>query len=165
MVGNRIRQAREEGGQAVVELAFVLPIVLLILFAIVDFGLALNQQNSDTNIANLAARQVSVLGASSSLPCKGRATAPTTLLAWVQCEVNVTGARPVSSVCVMDSSGGNYAVGDAETVEIKSNFGWLKMLTGSVNDLSSTLNSSATMRVEQAAGSNTFLSPVCPAST
>ncbi len=93
MVSKLIRKARTEDGQAVVELAFVLPIVLLILFAIVDFGLALNQQNSDTDIANLAARQVSVIGSSSSLPCKGAPTAPTTLLAWVRCEATVTGAE------------------------------------------------------------------------
>ena len=36
------------------EFAFVIPLVLMFLFAIIDFGLALNQQNSDTNIANVA---------------------------------------------------------------------------------------------------------------
>ena len=52
-----IRRVRGEHGQAMVELAFVMPILLLLLFGIVDFGLALNQQNQDTNIANIAARR------------------------------------------------------------------------------------------------------------
>lgn len=159
MACKRIRAGRCEDGQAVVELAFVLPIVLLILFAIVDFGLAINQQSSDTNLANLAARQVSVLGANTSLKCNG--VTYTSLQAWTQCEAGVTGVQPISAVCVKDSSGGTYAVGDAATVVVKSQFGWLKLVTGKVGGLGSTISSSATMRVEQSAGSNTFLSPAC----
>ena len=156
MVWTRIRQARGDAGQAVVELAFVLPIVLLFLFGIIDFGLAINQQNSDTNIANLAARQVAVIGTTTTLSCNG--TSYSNLNTWGQCEATATGAQAVSSVCVTDTSGGPYAAGDAATVKVTSNFGWLKLLTGQVSGLSSTISSSATMRVEQAAGSNTFLS-------
>ena len=53
-----------EKGQALVELAFVIPLVLLFLFGIIDFGLALNQQNGETNIANIAVREAAIVGTS-----------------------------------------------------------------------------------------------------
>lgn len=159
---------RREDGQALVELAFVIPLVLLFLFAIIDFGLALNQQSSDTNIANLAARTASLIGGNTTAKCNG--TTETTLGAWVSCEAAANGAPTPSYVCVADTAGTNpsttYADGDPIKVEIKSNFAWLKLLTGQVSSLSSTLGASATMRIEQATGSgaaSTFLTgtPTC----
>jgi len=157
----RIRALTRENGQAIVELAFVLPLVLLFLFGIIDFGLALNADNSDTNMANLAARTASVIGTSTSVPCNG--TAETTLLAWVTCEAAATGAPTPASVCVADTAGSSpsstYAAGDPIKVEVTSNFGWLKLLTGKISNLSSTISSSATMRMEAAptSGTSTFL--------
>jgi Flp pilus assembly protein TadG len=159
----RIRSLRSEGGQAIVELALVLPLVLLFLFGIIDFGLALNMQNSDTNVANMAARTAAVIGSTSSMQCQG--TPEATLQAWAECEATATGGPAVSSVCVADTAGatpiGTYTAGDPITVEVKSNFSWLKLITSKVGNLSSTISASATMRLEQAPGANTFLSPTC----
>jgi Flp pilus assembly protein TadG len=134
-----------------VELAFVIPIVLLFLFGIIDFGLALNAQNSDTNVANLAVRVASVIGTSASEPCNG--TAETTLSAWVTCEAAATGAPAPTSICVADTSGttptSTYTTGDPIEVEVQSNFSWLKLVTSKVAGLSSTIGASATMRLEQ----------------
>lgn len=167
-----VRQAigalRKEDGQALVELAFVLPLVLLFLFAIIDFGLALNQQSSDTNIANLAARTASLIGSSATENCGG--TAEPTLAAWVSCEAAANGAPTPSYVCVADTAGASpstaYAAGDPIKVEIRSNFAWLKLLTGQISSLKSTIGASATMRIEQASSSgtaSTFLTgtPTC----
>ncbi|HTW11809.1 MAG TPA: TadE family protein, partial [Solirubrobacteraceae bacterium] len=65
------RLRNREDGQALVELAFVLPLVVLFLFGIIDFGLAINSYNGDTNLANLGARTVAVLGTSTSVECNG----------------------------------------------------------------------------------------------
>jgi Flp pilus assembly protein TadG len=51
---------REDRGQALVEVALVLPILLLILFGITQFALALNSANDQTHIANEIARYATV---------------------------------------------------------------------------------------------------------
>jgi len=173
MMRNLLRRLRSDGGQAVVELAFVLPLVMLILFGIIDFGLALNNYNADTNLANLAARSASVIGTATYLPCNG--TNETTLKAFVTCEASATGAPTPTYVCFADTAGGTpsatLAVGDSLKIEVQSTFGWLKILTGTNKlNLSSSITASATNRIEQSTGaSNSFFSttagtgtPLCP---
>src|SRR5207245_7628740 len=46
----------DERGQALPEFVLVLPILLLVLFGIVQFGLALNSTNDETHLANEVAR-------------------------------------------------------------------------------------------------------------
>lgn len=50
----------EQNGQALVEMAFVLPLLLLILFGIIEFGRALYITNTLTNAAREGARRASV---------------------------------------------------------------------------------------------------------
>jgi len=156
-LANRFRSDR---GQALVELAFVLPIVLLILFGIIDFGLALNNYNADTNLANLAARSASVMGTTSTISCNG--TNETNLKAFVTCEAAATGAPTPTYVCFADTVSGTntMSVGDSLKVQVQSTFGWLKLITGGDGyvkgiSLNSTIGASATMRVEQAPSSGT----------
>lgn len=164
---------RAQDGQALVELAFVLPLVLLLLFGVIDFGLALHDYNGDTNIANLAARTASVIGNGPNPSCGGNVE--TTLTAYVDCEAAATGAPTPSYVCVADtaqaSPSGTFAVGDPLEVKVSSTFGWAKILTGGDGYIgrlnpTSTLTASATMRVEQAPsapGPSGFLTPLCSA--
>lgn len=153
-----------EQGQALVELAFVIPLVLLFLFGIIDFGLALNQQNSDTNIANIAVREASVIGNATTAMC-GTTTEPN-LNAWAVCEANGSGG-PGLSVCVGDVASSTvpttttYTTGDPIKVEATSSFGWLKLVTGQVSSLNSSISANATMRLEGSlTGTNPFLSSV-----
>ena len=159
----RINRLRGEEGQALVELAFVIPIVLLFLFAIIDFGLALNQQNADTNIANIAVREVAVIGSTNSATCAG--TSYSTLTAWATCESKAIGGPTLTSVCIKDISGNATAWSSADAVEVKvtSSFSWMKLITGQVGNLSSSIGASATMRMEQSGAGNTFLtnSTIC----
>ena len=169
MVGKLIRRCRNEHGQALVELAFVLPLVLLLLFGIFDFGLALNQDNADTNVANLAARAVSVMGTTTSISCNG--ATETTLTAWVDCEAAATGAPTPSYVCVADTAGttpsSTYTTGDPLEVQVSSVFHWLSIISGGdryigpVVSPTSTITASATMRNEQDTGTDSFLTPTC----
>jgi Flp pilus assembly protein TadG len=142
----------------VVELAFVLPIVLLILFGIIDFGLALNNQNADTNLANLAARSASVMPTTpTTLACGG--VAQPTLTAYVTCEAAATGAPVPSKVCFTTGSGlSTLATGDSLTIKVQSTFNWLRLVIGGTGSLTSTISASATMRIEQAPtnGTNNF---------
>jgi Flp pilus assembly protein TadG len=171
MVRNFFGRIRSDSGQAVVELAFVLPIIMLILFGIIDFGLALNNYNADTNLANLAARSASVMGTTSTALCNG--TTETNLTAFVKCEATATGAPQPTYICFGDTAStppsSTLSTGDSLKVEVQSTFAWLKILTGSNKlNLNSAITASATNRIEQAEPSGTtnpFFSttytPVC----
>jgi Flp pilus assembly protein TadG len=56
MLGLRRASEADERGVALVEFALVLPLVLLLLFAMIDFGKAFNYWNDETHLANEAAR-------------------------------------------------------------------------------------------------------------
>jgi hypothetical protein len=166
-VGRRIDRLRGEEGQALVELAFVLPLVLLLLFGIIDFGLALNAQNSDTNLANLAARAISVMGTSTtSQTCNG--TAYSNLLAWTDCVAQQESEAQPKYACLMDASGGSYAAGDPLKIEIQTSFNWFGVIGASggvVGSATSTIGASATMRIEQPMSSSSVTNPFVTGST
>ncbi len=147
------------------EFAFVIPLVLMFLFAIIDFGLALNQQNADTNVANVAVREAAVIGTTTSAMCG--TTTETSLGTWAACESTKMGG-PTVTACVGDiattagPTSTTYTTGDPIEVKITSSFSWLKIITGGVGNLSSSIGSNATMRMEGSlTGTNAFLSPVC----
>ena len=56
-MGNRTLRLRGEAGVAAVEMALVLPILLVILFGIIDFGLALYTKEVLANASREGARQ------------------------------------------------------------------------------------------------------------
>jgi Flp pilus assembly protein TadG len=162
-----IKRLRAENGQAIVELAFVLPIVLLLLFGIIDFGLALNNQNQDTNIANIAVREAAVVGTTTYAMCG--TTTEKSLYAWASCEATTMGAPPITNFCVYDTAstatGTTYTTGDPVEVKVQSSFSWLKIISGNVQNLSSTIGASATMREEgtfTAAATTPFLTNSSP---
>jgi Flp pilus assembly protein TadG len=174
------RKLQDERGQALVELAFVIPLLLLFLFGIIDFGLALNTANTDTNVANYAVREAAVVGTATTASCtpagSSTATTETTLQAWALCEEGASGSG-APTVCVADVQGtsptSTYALGDAVKVEATSVFNWASILANGdsyIGKLSpgTKITSSATMRLEDAVttsttgtGTNPFLSPTC----
>lgn len=60
--GHAGRNTKEESGAALVEFAFILPLLLVLLFGIVEMGLALRDQLTMSNAVTGAARIGSVLG-------------------------------------------------------------------------------------------------------
>src|SRR5258708_19148189 len=78
-----------QDGQAVAELALVLPVLLLVVLAIVDFGRFMNYWNDENHVANLGARAAAV----GSWPaCTGNTSFPPpqlTLEAVINCEVGL----------------------------------------------------------------------------
>jgi len=160
------RKLQDERGQALVELAFVIPLLLLFLFGIIDFGLALNTANNDTNIANYAVREAAVVGTTTSVACTspgtGSTTTATTLSQWAICEAGSSGAG-TPTVCVYDVSGSTtstvYTLGDPIEVKVSSQFNWASVLTNGDSYIgklspSSTISSSATMRLEDSISSS-----------
>jgi hypothetical protein len=75
-------QLVREDGVALVEFAFVLPLLLLLIFGIIDFGKALNFKNDETHLANQAARYAAVNGCTA---CAG-----TKLNTWIASQAGAT---------------------------------------------------------------------------
>ena len=69
------RTGKGEGGQSLVEFTLVLPIFLLVLFAIIDFGMAFNAWITVTNSAREGARLGSVRAPSGDIETRVRDTA------------------------------------------------------------------------------------------
>jgi Flp pilus assembly protein TadG len=149
---------KAEDGQAVVELALALPVLLIVVLGIVDFGRAVNYWNDETHLANLAARYAAV----GTLPTSGTCSGKSTLTAYVECEAEIdspelangsqgsTGTKGKIGVCVSIPS--EPTVGSPVTVKVSSTYRWLplpKVLGGSSSLGETKLVGSATMRLEQ----------------
>ena len=67
-----MQRVNSEQGQTLVEFALVLPILLLLMIGIFDFGSAFNSKNSVNFLANTAARYAEV---NSCAPCSGQTIA------------------------------------------------------------------------------------------
>lgn len=140
----RRRLRRDESGQALVEFAFVLPLLLVVLFGIVEFGRAINYWLDTTHLANQAARFAAVNknpGGSGSFADYIAAQGTTR-------ELREGGTDSVSgrlSVQLCFPSG-TSKVGDPVRAIVKTEYSWLPFL--GLEKLSSTLKGSATMRIE-----------------
>ena len=94
------RRRRGEGGQSLVEFVLVVPIFLLVLFAIVDFGMAFHAWITVTNSAREGARVGAVRATGAEIEQRVRDTA--TSLEQADLSVAVTNAegQPGGSVVV-----------------------------------------------------------------
>jgi hypothetical protein len=146
-----------QDGQAVVELALVLPVLLLVLLGIVDFGRAVNYWNDETHLANVAARYAAVGGTGGT--CEGTDySTGHTLKEYVQCEAGVdspelkngsggTGVQePGLEVCV---SIPKATVGEPVTIRVTAKYSWLPFFKFPKTLSETPLSGNATMRLEQ----------------
>jgi Flp pilus assembly protein TadG len=149
-----------------VEFALVAPILLLILFAIIDFSRAMNYLNDETNLANVGARYATVIGDQTSNPtCANCPSPPTgctpgnaslTMYAYLQCQAQIDSSVLANgmTVCITDSTtNDSYAAGDALQVSIAYPYKFIPI----VSSATKTLTSSATMMLEAAASSSTWI--------
>jgi Flp pilus assembly protein TadG len=136
--------AKQESGVAVVEFALVAVLLMLLVFGIAQFGMALNTVNDETELASAAARYVAVNynpGAASGL----------TLQQWVQKQADTSLLSGGSTVCYKFL--GPAQAGYPVQIKVRVNFAWqplngLAALTGGAVPSTSTLAGSATMRLE-----------------
>jgi len=133
------RRGKGEGGQSLVEFALVLPIFLLILFAIVDFGMAFHAWITVTNSAREGARLGAVRAPATDIEQRVRDTAGS--LDQDDLVVAVTNAEgvPGESVVVDVSYGYSLITPLADIVSMMSG--------GNISD-SLSLSSTADMRLE-----------------
>src|SRR5579859_5959003 len=92
-----IATAGEESGQAIVEFALILGLLLLVVFGITQFGLAFNTANDETHLANEAARYAAV----NYNPAPGGAS----LLSWIKSQADTTFLSSGGTVCLSFPNG------------------------------------------------------------
>jgi hypothetical protein len=155
-----LRLCRDERGTSLTEFALVLPLLLVLLLGMIDFGKAINYWMDETHLANEGAR----LAAVNSWPGKPGVSLQQYLLNRVGTEgtPELHGDTPgtqqtahPAQVCIDYSTG---KVGDPVTVTIKYAYDWLRFITGNSGIAKglpggqTTITGTATMRLEAEPG-------------
>ena len=134
-------------GQSLVEFAVVLPIFLLILAGIVDFGLGLYSQMTVINAAREGARigVVTIVGVDPTTSVDNRVRAMTAGLDQSKLDVIVTCQRPTGPTTFGNCSSPAWQSDDAVRVEVNYDY---KMLWPLALGNSLQLSSTVQMRIE-----------------
>jgi Flp pilus assembly protein TadG len=134
-----------ESGQAMVEFALVLPVLLLVVMGILWFGRALNYSQDETRLTNVAARYAAV----NQLP--PNATTGERLGEWLRSQADTEGLAKGSGdvkgpprVCIKYPNGNG--VGNPVEVSMTATFAWLPLMK--LKATSTEIKGSATMRIE-----------------
>jgi Flp pilus assembly protein TadG len=142
----------DDSGQALVEFALVIPLLLLVLFAVLDFAKAFNYWIDETHLANETARWAVV----NTNPAPGGQT----LQQWAvsqadSSELRNGGSSAVPSaaqVCISfptnSQTGTSGQVGDPVQVDVSVQYHWLPFLSDALGSPSVTVTGNATMRLE-----------------
>jgi Flp pilus assembly protein TadG len=134
---------RSEPGTAVVEFAVVLPLLLLIVFGILDFGRALNYTNDATHLASEGARWA-VVDSNPGEPSQ-------TLQQYILSQGDTSEMTRGTTVCVSFPDGSAPQAGDPVEVTVAVKFDWMPYLSNSVfgGSPNSTFTGKAVMRLER----------------
>ena len=142
-------RARDEDGSALVEFTLLLPVLLLILFGVLDFGRAINYWIDESQLANVGARYAAV----NRNPGPGSTLQESVLEQADTNELRNGGTNSVptpAQVCI-DFPNGSSNVGDPVETTVSVTYNWLPFLGDQLGFTTTTMSGSATMRLEQAA--------------
>ena len=145
-----LKLARRDEGVALVEFALVLPVLIVLLFGVIDFGKALNYWIDQTHLANTGARYAVVNNnpLCSTPPCTGSSSLQSYIRSLTDtAELRNGGTSSVPSgiqVCISFPSGAS--VGQPVKVTTSITYNWLPLL--GLGTTTTTISSSATMRLE-----------------
>jgi Flp pilus assembly protein TadG len=160
VISRRLQSWREasQSGQALVEFALVLPLLLLLLFGLIDFGKAFNYWIDETHLANEGARWAAV----NKNPGGG------TLQQYIQQQSDSNELRSGGTSWVPNPSrvyicfpSVTSNVGDPVRVIVSVGYNWTPFLGRSLSPSSVTVTGTATMRLE-AAPTNFSADGACP---
>jgi Flp pilus assembly protein TadG len=151
LISQRIRKRLcGDSGQSLIEFAMALPLLLLLILALFDFGRGIFYWLDATHVANEGARLAAVAGPSQT-SCSALAT-------YIQQETSgqlksgnpsASGVQSASKVIISFPLGGTPKIGDPVTVTVSANF---KYVPAGYIPGTMAINASATMRLEQAPG-------------
>jgi Flp pilus assembly protein TadG len=133
-----------ESGVAIVEFALVLPLLMLIVVGILDFGRALNYWADTTHLASEGARLAAV----------DRIPAGTSLQSYIRDQADSAELRDGGSMSIDDAlevcvTSLGDEVGDPVEVQVTTNYKWIPLL--GIADVSTPISGKATMRRERVA--------------
>ena len=143
------RLSHEERGVALVEFALVAPILLVLLFGMLDFGRVFNYWIDATHLSNEGARWAVVN--------KNPGSSGTTLQEYIQAQADTNELRNGGSSSVSDAlevcisfPSGSSTVGNPVEVTASVTYNWLPFLSSQALGglTSTTVSSSSTMRLE-----------------
>ena len=143
------RQLRGEHGVAMVEFALILPLLMLIIVGIFEFGRVFNYWISANHLANEGARWAVV---------DSNPGAPVKLQQFLANSASTEDMKNGLSVCIdyLGKAENNLAVGDPVRLRVKKSFTFLPIL----NQPSITFRGEATMRIERLLGNSTHTTPL-----
>jgi Flp pilus assembly protein TadG len=144
-----VQRLKSQRGQALVEFALILPLLLTLVLGIFDFGTAYNYQNNMSQLANEAARYAAVG------TCDG-CSHTNQIPAVVKADADTGALRNSVTITVGFPSGSNGCQGDAVKVTVTKDYTWIPYLKLA----NSTIHASATMRLETPY--NNLTSPYTP---
>ena len=135
----------DDSGAALVEFALIAPLLLLLLFGMIDFGKAFNYWIDETHLANEGARWAVV----NKNPGTG------TLQQYIQQQADTPELRSGGSssvpnamqVCITFPNG-SAKVGDPVHVTTRVTYRWLAFIAGEIGATETTVTGSSTMRLE-----------------
>ena len=142
---NDVQKLKSQRGQALVEFALILPILLALVIGIFDFGTAYNYQNDMSQLANEGARYAAVGKCNGCAP----GSAATEIPAIVKADADTGALRDPSNgvtITVGFPPGSNGCQGDAVKVTVTKDYSWVPYL----HLANTNIHASATMRLESA---------------
>lgn len=141
-------RVEDESGAALIEFALVLPVLLLLLLGMLDFGKAINYWNDESHLVGSGARWAVVN--------RNPGSPSLTLQKYIQQQADTselknggTGAvQNPAKVCI-DFPNGTAAIGDPVRVRVTVTYKWLGFLGQRLPRPDTTIGQSSTMRLEQ----------------
>ena len=154
-----MQRLKSQRGQALVEFALILPILLTLVLGIFDFGTAYNYQNDMSQLANEAARYAAVGSCGKDSTGTPLCSPTNEIPAVVKADADTGALRDQTTGVTITSgfsSGSNGCQGDPVKATVTKSYTWVPYL----HLASTTISASATMRLETAYKSGT--SPYTP---
>lgn len=150
-----MHKPKSQQGQALVEFALVLPIILSILLGVLEFGQAFNYKNDLTQMANQAMRYAEVNSCTACSGAKVEDYIPTT-----------ADSKPLkdgTTVCFTSPAGSFPTAGQEVTVKVSAPFNWVHYLgLGASTTITSTVTGRLDVSYNNPASNNAYtLSPSC----
>lgn len=136
---------RSESGQAAIEYALVLPVVVIVLLAIVDFGFAFNFWNNEQELASATARYA-VVGRNPGPASTLQASMRTTIASNALKNGGTNSIPSPASICINFPDG--RGVGKRVVVTVATDYHWIPFVPYLADRLPVHLSGTATMRQE-----------------